>query len=53
MILSKNQIRTLIKGCNSVANLLKTMIYDTNIVLVNDGVYTILSHSRLPLLPAE
>ena len=29
-----------IKGCNSAANLRKTMIYDTNIDLVNDNVYT-------------
>ena len=39
-ILSKNQIRALIKGSNSVANLRKTMIYDTNIDIVNDNVYT-------------
>ena len=39
-ILSKNQILTSIKGCNSFANLRKTMIYDTNIDLVNDNVYT-------------
>ena len=39
-ILSKNQILTSIKGFNSVANLQKTMIYDTNIDLVNDNVYT-------------
>ena len=39
-ILSKNQILTSIKGCNSVANLRKTMIYNTNIDLVNDNVYT-------------
>ena len=39
-ILSKNQILTLIKGCNSVANLQKTLIYDTNVELVNDNVYT-------------
>ena len=38
-ILSKNQILTSIKGRNSVANLRKTMIYDTNIDLVNDNVY--------------
>ena len=38
-ILSKNQILTSIKGCNSVANLQKTMIYDTNIDLVNDNLY--------------
>ena len=39
-ILSKNQILTSIKGRNSVANLRKTMIYNTNIDLVNDYVYT-------------
>ena len=39
-ILSKNQILTSIKAHNSVANLRKTMIYDTNIDLVNDNVYT-------------
>ena len=35
-----NQILGSIKGRNSVANLRKTMIYNTNIDLVNDGVYT-------------
>ena len=39
-ILSKNQILTSIKGRNSVANLRNTMIYITNIDLVNDYVYT-------------
>ena len=39
-ILSKNQILTSIKALNSVANLRKTIIYDTNIDLVNDNVYT-------------
>ena len=39
-ILSKNQILTSIKGGNSVANLRKTIIYNTNIDLVNDDVYT-------------
>ena len=42
-ILSKNQILTSIKGRNSVANLQKKKrkeIYDTNIDLVNDNVYT-------------
>ena len=39
-ILSKNQILTSIKGRNSFANLRKTMIYNTNIDLVNDNVYT-------------
>ena len=39
-ILSKNQILPSIKGRNSVANLRKTTIYNTNIDLVNDDVYT-------------
>ena len=39
-ILSKKQILTSIKGRNSVANLRKTMIYNTNVDLVNDNVYT-------------
>ena len=39
-ILSKNQILTLIKGRNSVANLRKRKIYNTNVELVNDNVYT-------------
>ena len=39
-IWSKNKILESIKGCNSVANLRKTMIYNTNIDLVNDDVYT-------------
>ena len=39
-ILSKNQILISIKGRDSVANLRKTMIYNTNIDLVNDNVYT-------------
>ena len=39
-ILSKKQILKSIKGCNSVANLRKTIIYNTNIDLVNDDVYT-------------
>ena len=39
-ILSKNQILTSIKARNSVANLQKTTIYDTNIDLDNDNVYT-------------
>ena len=38
--MSKNQILTSIKGRNSVANLRKTIIYNTNIDLVNDDVYT-------------
>ena len=39
-ILSKNQILISIKGRNSVANLRKTMIYNDNIDLVDDDVYT-------------
>ena len=39
-ILSKNQILTSIKGHNSVANSRKTMIYITNVDLVNDYLYT-------------
>ena len=39
-IWSKNQILTSIKGRNSVANLRKTTIYNTNFDLVNDDVYT-------------
>ena len=40
LIWSKNRILESIKGRNSVANLLKTAIYNTNIDLVNDDVYT-------------
>ena len=36
----KKQILTSIKGRNSVANLRKTKIYDTNLDLVTDNVYT-------------
>ena len=39
-ILSKNQILTSIKGRNSVANLRKTKIYNINVDLVNDNVFT-------------
>ena len=39
-ILNKNQILTSIKGRNSVANLRKTIFYNTNVDLVNDDVYT-------------
>ena len=39
-IMSKNQILTSIKGRNSVANLRKTKIYNTNLDLVTDNVYT-------------
>ena len=45
-ILSKNQFLTSIKGRNSFANLRKTMIYNTNIDLVNDNVYTIFGLNR-------
>ena len=45
-ILSKNQILTSIKGRNSLANLPKTMIYDTNVDLVDDNVYTKFGLSR-------
>ena len=39
-IWSKNHILTPIKGSNSVANLQKTMIYNSKVDLVNDNVYT-------------
>ena len=39
-ILSKQKILKSIKGRYSFANSQKTMIYDTNIDLVNDNVYT-------------
>ena len=39
-ILSKNQILTSNKGRNSVANLNKTKIYNINVDLVNDNVFT-------------
>ena len=45
-ILSKNQILTSIKNGYSVANLRKTIIYDTNIDVVNDNVYTKFGHNR-------
>ena len=45
-ILSKNQFLTSIKGRNSFANLRKTKIYNTNIDLVNDNVYTKFSLNR-------
>ena len=38
-ILSKNQILTSISGRNAVANLRKTIIYITNVALVNDYLY--------------
>ena len=33
-----------IKGCNSVANLKKMMLYNPNLDLVNDNVYTKFGH---------
>ena len=45
-ILSLNQILTSNKGRNSVANLRKTMIYVTNVYLVNVNVYTKLGLNR-------
>ena len=39
-ILSKNRIQTSIKGSNTVANLQKTKIYNRNIDLFNDNVFT-------------
>ena len=38
--MSKNRILTSIKGRNSVANLRKIKINDTNLDLVTDDVYT-------------
>ena len=37
---AKKQFLTSIKGCNSVANLWKMTLYNTNIDLVNEKVYT-------------
>ena len=37
--LSKNQILASFKGHNSVANMRKTMIYNTKVDLVNDNVF--------------
>ena len=39
-VLSKKQFLTSIKGHSSVANLLKMMLYNHNMDLVNDNVYT-------------
>ena len=39
LVLKKNQILTSIKGRDSVANLRKTKIYNSNVDLVNDNVY--------------
>ena len=40
LVLKKNQILTSIKDRNSVANMRKTKIFNTNVGLVNDIVYT-------------
>ena len=40
LVLKKNQSLTSIKGRNSVANLRKAKIYNTNVDLANDNVYT-------------
>ena len=40
LVLKKNQILTSINGHNSVVNLRKTKIYNTDVDLVNDNVYT-------------
>ena len=40
LVLKKTQILKSIKGCNSVANLRKTKLYNTNVDLVNNNVYT-------------
>ena len=40
LVLKKKQILISIKARNSVANLQKTKIYNTNVDLVNDNVYT-------------
>ena len=39
-----DQILMSIKGCNSVANLQKMMLYNPNLDLVNDNVYTKFGH---------
>ena len=40
LVIKKKQILTSIKGPNSVADLRKPKIYNTNVDLVNDNVYT-------------
>ena len=44
--IERNQILTSNKGRNSVANLRKTIIYNTNVNLVNDNVYTTFGLNR-------
>ena len=51
-ILSINRILTPIKGSNSVANFRKTKIYNINIDLVNDNVYTKFGLNRF-ILPQD
>ena len=45
IIWSKNQSLMSIKGHNSVINLRKTKIYNTNVDLVNNNVYTKFGHN--------
>ena len=61
-ILSKNQILISIKGRNSVANLQKTMIYNTDVDLVNDkkriltsikGRYSVANLQKFELIQAS
>ena len=40
LVLKKNQILISIKGRNTVSNFGKSKIYNTNVDLVNDNVYT-------------
>ena len=40
LVLKQNQILISIKGRNTVSNLGKSKIYNTNVDLVNDNVYT-------------
>ena len=44
LVLKKNEILTSIKGRNSVANYRKTKIYNLNVDLVNDNVFTKFGH---------
>ena len=39
-ILSRNEVLTSIKGCNSVTNLRNLTIYNTNVDIFNDNVHT-------------
>ena len=43
-----------IKGCNSIANLQKTMIYNSKVDLVNDNIYTKFGpHRSIPFQDVE